>query len=183
MQKIARRETPVPTHRHADNVAPLGPMRLGKQHERWVYAIGGLLCLSGLGWLIAHFFFGGAGEFGDGSNASEPWWLRIHGGAAMGFLIVLGTLLPGHIVRAWRLRKNRRTGILMLFFSAVLVLTGYALYYAGSETLRPWISAIHWSIGIAAGVGLPLHVWFGKRRRMHRHTIAEHVKKIHGSRT
>jgi hypothetical protein len=179
MHKIPHRDTKAHAHRRVELVAPIVPMRLGKQHETWVYAIGGMLCASGLGWLIAHYFFADGGQFGDGNQVSEPWWLRIHGAAAMGFLIVLGSLLPGHIARAWQLKKNLRTGIFMLLCIALLVLTGYALYYASSETLRPWISAGHWIIGIAATVGLPVHVWLGKRRHARRHTLAEHIKQSH----
>lgn len=139
-------------------------VRLSPRHERWIYAIGAILLLSGLAWLIAHYFFAGHGEFGDMHNASEPWWLRLHGAAAMGFLIALGSVLPGHITRAWRLRKNHRSGLLMLALVLMLILTGYGLYYAGDERSRPWISAIHWIIGFIAFSGMWLHVRLGKRR-------------------
>jgi hypothetical protein len=140
-------------------------MRLSQTHERWVYGIGAVLFLSGLGWLIAHYFFAPASEFGETAVApSEPWWLRVHGGAAMVFLIALGSLLPGHIKLAWKFRQNLGSGFLMLGIAGVLILTGYGLYYAGGEETRPWISLIHWAVGIAAGGGLLLHVQLGKRR-------------------
>ena len=141
------------------------PMRLSQQHERWIYATGSVLFLSGLGWLIAHFFLAGPGEFGELHHVSEPGWLRLHGAGAMVFLLALGSLFPGHIVRAWQARKNHRTGVLMLAIMAVLVVTGYGLYYAGDETTRPWISAVHWIVGIAAAAGLLLHVQTGRRSR------------------
>jgi hypothetical protein len=126
--------------------------------------IGGVLFLSGLGWLLAHYFFAPPAEFGETAAPSEPWWLRIHGAAAMASLIALGTLFPGHIALAWKFRQNLRSGFSMLGIAGVLILTGYGLYYAGGEETRPWISLVHWAVGILAIAGLLLHVQLGKRR-------------------
>ncbi len=144
------------------------PMRLGPRHKRWLYVMCGSLFLSGLGWLLAHFLFAGPNDFGEPHHASEPWWLRIHGATAMGFLIAFGSLLPGHAARAWQARKNYRSGLFMVGLVATLVLTGYGLYYAGDEQTRPWISAVHWAVGLAAAAGLLLHVYLGKRRARRR---------------
>jgi hypothetical protein len=124
--------------------------------------------------LIAHYLLSSASPFDDAHHPSEPWWLRLHGAAAMAFLVVLGTILPGHAKRAWALRRNctqqvRRniiTGILMLSLVATLVLTGYALYYSGSEELRPYISTCHWAAGLAAAAGFYQH----RRSRLQRHS-------------
>jgi H+/Cl- antiporter ClcA len=140
-------------------------MRLSQHHRQWLYAVGGCLVGSGVGWLIAHYMLGGADSFGETRHPSEPWWLRLHGAAVMAFLVVFGTILPGHVTRAWSLRKNRAqsvrrnvvTGTLMLSLVAALALTGYALYYFGSEELRPYISAGHWVLGLAATVGFYQH--------------------------
>jgi len=137
-------------------------MRLSRWHERWLYAIGALIFLSGLGWLGDHYLFAGSADFGDAHAAFEPWWLRMHGAAAMAGLVELGSLFPGHIARAWRLRVNRRSGLLMLGLVTLLVVTGYGLYYVGDEETQPWISMIHWLAGIVAGAGLVLHVRLGK---------------------
>ena len=138
------------------------PMRLSRWHERWLYAIGAWVFLSGIGWLADHYLFAGSADFGDGHAASEPLWLRLHGAAAMAGLVVFGSLLPGHIARAWRLRRNYRSGVLMLSLMLLLVLTGYGLYYFGDEESRPWISMVHWLAGIVAGASLVLHVRLGK---------------------
>jgi hypothetical protein len=140
-------------------------MRLSRHHRQWIYAVGGSLVGSGVAWLIVHYLLVDAGAFGETHHPSEPWLLRLHGAAVMGFLVVLGTILPGHVTRAWSLRKNstqsvRRnvvTGILMLSLVAALALTGYALYYSGSEQLRPYISTGHWVIGLAAAAGFYQH--------------------------
>ena len=140
-------------------------MRLSRLHRRWIYAVCATLAGSGIAWLIAHYLLSSASPFDDAHHPSEPWWLRLHGAAAMAFLVVLGTILPGHAKRAWSLRRNctpqvRRniiTGILMLTLVTALVSTGYALYYSGSEELRPYISTCHWIAGLVAAAGFYQH--------------------------
>jgi hypothetical protein len=152
------------------------PMRLSRHHRQWIYAAGGSLVGSGIGWLIAHYLLVDTGSFGESHHPSEPWWLRLHGASVMAFLVVLGTILPGHVTRAWSLRKNctqsvRRnvvTGTLMLSLVAVLALTGYGLYYSGSEELRPYISTGHWVLGLAAAAGFYQHLRGRLQRRSQR---------------
>jgi len=148
------------SHRHGPHPRP--PAQLSTRHERWLYALGGALLLSGLGWITAHYLLAGNGfvagfEFEGVPHPSELWWLRLHGASMIGFLVAFGALLPGHVGRGWRGRRNRHSGIFMLAAVAALALSGYGLYYLGDEATRPWISAIHWMIGIAAGAGLVYH--------------------------
>jgi hypothetical protein len=139
------------------------PIRLSRWHELWLYAIGLCVFLSGVGWLADHYLFAGTAEFGDAHAASEPLWLRLHGAAAMAALLAFGSLFPGHIARAWQVRKNLCSGLSMLFLVLLLVATGYGLYYAGDEEMRPWISMAHWIGGVLAAFGLALHACLGKR--------------------
>lgn len=141
------------------------PVRLGRRHQHWVYGMAGLLLLSGAGWLVAHYLLAVPTGFGDLHQASEPWWLRLHGAAAMGFLVMIGTVLLNHVARAWHLRKNHRSGLVFLGLLAALVLTGYALYYFGGEEARPWISKIHWIAGLVSAAALPVHAVLGRRRK------------------
>ncbi|MDP8986057.1 MAG: hypothetical protein M3N97_13690 [Pseudomonadota bacterium] len=143
------------------------PARLSSRHQRWLYGVSGALLLSGLGWLVSHYMLAGndlsvAFEFGGLPHPAEPWWLRLHGAAMLGFLVVFGSLLPGHVVHGWRHRRNHRSGLFMLVTVSALTLTGYLLYYWAEESTRPWISAAHWVLGLGATLGLVLHV-IGKR--------------------
>ena len=145
------------------------PVQLSARHERWLYAVAGALLFSGVGWITAHYMLAGNGlvagfEFEGVPHPSELWWLRLHGASMIGFLVAFGALLPGHVARGWGRRRNRRSGIFMVAVVATLSLSGYGLYYLGDEATRPWISAVHWVIGLAAGAGLFLHVALGKRR-------------------
>ena len=150
-----------------------GGVRLSLRHEMWIYVIGGLLLVSGVGWLVVHYLLASVGQFGEVHHASEHWWLRLHGAAASGFLMVCGTLLPVHVVPALHWGKNRSTGVLMLAVVALLVVTSYGLYYVVGDSWRSWISAIHWATGLGAIAGLGTHVWMGKRHRSH-HRRASH---------
>src|SRR5690348_4326839 len=91
--------------------------------------------------------------------------LMLHGGTAMVTLMLLGALVPLHIRRAWRSGRNRLTGPIMIGVNAALIATAFALYYAGSETLRPWISDLHIAVGFALPLALLVHVWLGRRAR------------------
>jgi len=147
------------------NVVNRPAVRLSRRHERWLYVMGGLLVVSGVGWLLSHYVLPHHGEFADAPSPAEPWWMRLHGAALIGFLTAFGALLPGHAVRGWRRRMNHRTGMFMIVVVSLLALTGYGLYYVGDETTRPWISIIHWAVGLAATAGLVVHAVLGKRDR------------------
>ncbi len=51
----------------------------------------------------------------------------------------------------------------MVTFNSVLVVTAFGLYYAGSETLRPWMSDVHLWVGLAFPLLLLIHVVLGRR--------------------
>ncbi len=80
-------------------------------------------------------------------------------------LLLLGTLLVSHIPGAWQARRNRRTGSILAITLGFLIVTGYALYYAGDERLRAWASWSHLSVGLALPFLLAIHVWRGKGSR------------------
>jgi hypothetical protein len=140
-------------------------MRLATGHRRWVYWSGAALFLSGALWLVFHQWVQVPGEFGERPHPLELWWLRLHGAAAMLVLVVLGSLLPVHVRRGWHQRKNLLAGTILATFALLLIGSGYALYYFGGEEVRPWISAFHWVLGLAA---LPLLMWHIRRGRRQR---------------
>jgi hypothetical protein len=137
-------------------------IRLGFVHQTAVYVCTGALVLSGALWLILHYFMARPGEFGPALHPAEPWMLRVHGAAAMAALIVYGSLLPIHMRRAWAVRRNIVLGIGVVTCMLVLTITGYLLYYAGGEQLRPIISAAHWVLGLAIPALLWWHVVSGR---------------------
>jgi small-conductance mechanosensitive channel len=87
----------------------------------------------------------------------------IHGGAAMLALVLLGALIPVHVLRGWRSRRNRLAGAAMVIANVLFVATAVGLYYTGSDTWRPWISDVH--IAVLLPVLIVIHVWTGRRSR------------------
>jgi len=132
-------------------------------HRRLLYFVVVLLFLSGAAWTYWNYFVASRREF---EMAARAWAMKIHGGAAMAILVLIGMLLTGHVRIAWRARRNRGNGLLFLSALAVLTITGYGLYYAGGERLRAWASWIHLGLGLALPLLLIFHVWLSKRTRV-----------------
>jgi len=91
-----------------------------------------------------------------------PWaavLMKVHGGAAMLALVLLGTLIVHHIPAGWGSFKNRWSGVLLLITLGWLVASGYLLYYSGSEPLRSFASQSHLWVGVAGCVVVALHLW------------------------
>lgn len=145
-----------PPYRRADSI------RLGPWQQGAVYGATAVLAVSGMVWLVLHYFMARPGEYGPQIHPYEPWMLRLHGAAAMAGLVIYGSLLPVHVRRAWSIRRNVAPGICVAAVMLLLSLTGYLLYYAGGEQTRPVISAAHWVIGLAIPALLAWHVISGR---------------------
>jgi hypothetical protein len=119
-----------------------------------------LLAASGGLWLVAHYAWGaGAGEL---PHPLEAWMMRLHGAALLASLFFLGSIAPAHVSRGWRLARQRTTGLLMLGGMALLVASGYALYYFAPEPIRPALGNAHAALGLVlAGV----LAWHGRAPR------------------
>ncbi len=119
-------------------------MRLSVRFQTTLYLVVAMLLITGVAWLAV-----------DRAVWPETatYLLRLHGGAAMAMLVVLGALLPLHVRIGWRRGRNLVSGIAMLASNGILVLTAFGLYYAGSD----------------AGLALPVlvggHVALGWRSR------------------
>lgn len=158
-----------------------GHYALAPRHQRIVVATSLFLALTGALWLIGHYFLAHADEFGASRHPIEGWALSLHGAAAMAFLVVLGSVLPVHARRAWHAGLNHASGLTVLGLALCLVLTGYGLYYAGSDSLRPWLSVGHWLIGLIGVPTLWLHAILGRRAaaRLHARLSARRGEHRH----
>lgn len=138
--------------------------RLSPRHRALTYLACGLVYVSGVFWLVVHY--GAAGQDSASSpQPLEPWLLKLHGAAAMGFLIVLGSLLARHVAEAWTAHRNVPSGIAVLATAICLVISAWGLYYAGGEQLRDWLSAGHWLLFVSAAPLLLMHVVSGRRQK------------------
>ena len=136
---------------------------LSARHERWLDAALLLAYATGLAWMILHYGFNRDGELEDSWRIAETWMLHTHGAAAMAALVAFGSLLPLHIPSAWKLRRNLASGLSMLGAMALLVATGWLLYYASGESLRAASSYIHMGIGTLAPLALLWHLAYRAR--------------------
>jgi MFS family permease len=146
--------------------AATGPIRLPAWQETTLLAVLAGLVVSGAVWLIYHHLVPARADMG--THPAEAWSLRLHGGLAMAVLVLVGMLLASHVLPAWRRRLNRGSGGVMLGTMAMLTITGYLLYYAGSPLLRDAVSVLHWGLGLAVPALLALHMARGGRWKRNR---------------
>jgi hypothetical protein len=157
-------------HKHPNPVAHPRHinLRLERWHRRCVYGSCAALFVSGVAWLVAHFFLRSAGQFGEAVSPLEPWAMKLHGAAVMVALFFLGSLTNSHIRRALKTGRNRVSGLAMIVTLLVLTVSGYGLYYIAGESDRALWSTLHWVVGLGLGVLILLHVVLGKRSNPYR---------------
>lgn len=117
-----------------------------------VYTISLGLWGSGAVWLLLHHFFVQEGAFGPNPHPLEFWSIAAHGAFGFASLWLIGLLWSVHIPAGWRSLRRRWSGSLMFGGAAFLILSGYLLYYLGDADLRPILSVLHWTIGLACPV-------------------------------
>lgn len=172
---------PVRHHRRVAHEAAPGPAKLrarrphrvphgGNALQRWqrwgLYGCLVTLLISGVLWLSVHFLAWprAAQAAVEGLPSPwEPWLMKLHGAAMMAVLFFLGALAATHVVRGWRIRSRRSSGVALLIFAAALVLTAYALYYWVPDSLRDVVAWVHAGMGLT-WVGLLL--WHRRVRNL-----------------
>lgn len=125
-----------------------------------VYGVFAVLLVTGLVWLALHFLDDGS----EGGTLALAWSMKLHGAAAMAGLYLLGMLWGPHIRNAWVRRRNRMAGAVFGTLTAVLVVTGYALYYVNGELPRQGAEILHWVAGVVC-IALWVHIVIGRRKR------------------
>jgi hypothetical protein len=139
--------------------------RLPAWQRRALFASAWGLLLSGIAWLALHYVLAG----GDGlPSPLEPWAMRVHGMAAIVAIFALGALSESHVPHGWRLSARHRwagqrgTGIALCGLGAMLVATGYLLYYFAPDSIRPAVGWVHSLVGLAAA-GILVQHWRARR--------------------
>jgi cyanate permease len=138
-------------------------VRLDFRFRYALYAAFSTLFISGALWLAADSLKDAAD--GEGWQAISANLLMVHGGAAMVTLMLFGAMVPIHLLRAWRAKRNRWTGSVMAVLNAILIITAFGLYYLGGEEVRPWMSNIHLGAGFSLPLLLFIHILRGRRAR------------------
>lgn len=87
--------------------------------------------------------------------------LIAHGISAYLFVLLFGAVMPAHIKAAWKAKRNRISGGLMIAVMSLLLISGLFLYY-GDET-RDAALWLHWVIGGGLVLLFPFHFIAGRR--------------------
>lgn len=146
---------------------PIRPGGLPHDRRRTVYLIAAGSWITGLLWVIFHFFMSVEDEFGfDTVHPLEKWWLTFHAVFFFCALWMFGVLWPNHVKINWRMKRRRWSGGLMYGIVIWLAISGFLMLYLGDEKLRNLSSWAHWLVGLAALIAFTIHLsvrWFGKK--------------------
>ena len=147
------------------------PSRLRRSRRVEIYTIGVGVWVTGVLWLLFHYFVDHRGPFGPTVSPLETWWLTLHGAFAFGAIWIFGVLWGVHIPAGWARRRRHLSGGLLVGLLAWLIISGYLLYYVGNEELRAATSFTHWLIGLIVPIGFLAH---RLKRRQNSLKIASH---------
>ena len=114
-----------------------------------LYIAFGTLWASGCCWLVLHYFFAHATEFGNLPNPWEPVILRVHGWSAVGAVFLLGWITAQHVSDRWPQMVKRPSGLSTAVVALLLALSGYALYYT-TGGLHDVAATAHEAVGALA---------------------------------
>lgn len=131
---------------------------ISSRRRKTIYGIGIGVWLTGVLWLIFHYFIKSTDEFGfENTSPLEQVWLTVH--AAFSFLAIwmFGVLWINHIKVGWLAKMHRPTGGALFGMIVFLILTGFGLYYLGNANIRSWTSLAHWIAGLAALLFFAVH--------------------------
>lgn len=146
------------TERHNDDTGQSRePVRIKRGRRVLTYAVGLGLWLSGIAWLVFHYFLRTKTEFGPAENPLTYWWLAAHGLFAFATLWLFGLLWGQHIVGAWKTKRHRISGVTLFALLTVLIASGYLLYYAGGDKTQAVVAVIHWGLGLALPLPFLIH--------------------------
>lgn len=149
---------------------------LSRRSKLAIYTVLGATWGSGAFWLIFHYLFSSQGEFGPQAHPLEHPLLVLHGACAFSALWLGGWLWSVHVQPWWSSHRRRRSGTVLIVLGAILITSGYLLYYAGGDTLREWTALAHWSVGLALVVPVLVHALRSGRYRFPQ----EHPRKSRG---
>jgi hypothetical protein len=138
------------------------PGRLPDWQEWSVYVSFGVLVATGIAWLLLDWLVRVNGDFGPEHHPAERWALIAHGITAYTFLIVVGAMVPVHIILGWNTGRNLKSGVTLASTCLLLAVTALGLYYLGDEIARDWVSIVHWGVGLAAAPLLLIHALRGR---------------------
>jgi hypothetical protein len=124
------------------------PRRMSRRFRLTLVWVSSLIWLTGLGWMLLHYFLQQPGEFGATPHPLEPITLRIHGLLAIMGIFLFGWISGRHVIDAWYRRNQHISGVWLFVACLLLASSGYALFYVTHEASHQTLSIIHQVIGI-----------------------------------
>lgn len=138
------------------------PARVGRLRtsQRWAVYISAMgLLLTGAIWLYFYYFVRVVDQFGfENPHPLQGTLMIAHAVFALPAIWIYGFMWQIHVKPGWRARTRRWSGGSIWSLVLWMSLTGYALYYIGSDSLRGWVSIAHWVAGLAALVVFLVHM-------------------------
>jgi Opacity-associated protein A N-terminal motif len=137
--------------------------RLPQWHRRTIYALAGVLVVTGLGWLVVAYLLAPAGE---PVPAPHPWagtMLALHGVAAYAALVSFALVGHVHMRTGWRVPELRSAAFWLCAMILVLALTGLGFYYVAAEQAASFLRWSHVVAGLLLPGWLALHIIRGRR--------------------
>jgi len=107
------------------------------------------------------------GEFGP---QKHPWQfplLKIHGAAAFLMLMGIGAMFAQHVPAAWRTRRSRPLGIVIIVALSFMAISAWCLYYIANDQWRPILGTVHAVVGVSLPILLTFHIVGGRRHALH----------------
>jgi hypothetical protein len=149
-----------------------GRRELAEQHRRRmprgqraaVYVVVGVLWISGCVWLYLDQFAAQRGPFGSTPHPLQPPLLLMHGVSAVASLYLFGWIGARHALRWWARGLRRMSGGALASVLALLIVSGFALFFLSSDAWQRYTAAVHDVLGIAVTLFAIQHWFFGNRR-------------------
>jgi hypothetical protein len=141
--------------------SPNGPwarVRMSSPLRAALFASCALLWLSGAAWLVVHLALEQPTPFGPLPNPWEPVLLKVHGLFAVAGVFLLGWVTADHLSERRSGRRNYRSGLVLAGTAALLVLSGYALYYT-TGAVHEVAARTHELLGVGSLLAAFAHWW------------------------
>lgn len=139
------------------------PGRLRPSLRLTTSCVGLGLWLSGVLWLIFHYFLQRQTDFGLHPHPMEFWWRASHGFFGFLALWTMGFVWGTHVIGAWKSGRLKVSGGILCGLLVWLGGSGYPLYYLGNERLLTAVTLLHWSVGIVVPIPFLIHRLAGMR--------------------
>lgn len=99
-------------------------------------------------------------------SLSNHMLMTVHGIAAIIFIYIFGYFTRCHVQVHLRSGRHLLSGLIMLGVLALISVTGFSLYYLGSEVIRLWTSDIHCLLGVVVPLALLAHRYHDVLKRL-----------------